>query len=42
MIEILYEDEMKVFCLKPSGKDSEGQMVSELKNQLQSEIFPLH
>lgn len=42
MIEILYEDEMKVFCLKASGKDSEGQMVSELKNQLQSEIFPLH
>ena len=42
MIEILYEDEGLVFCVKPSGVDSEGEMVSLLKEQLGCEIFPLH
>lgn len=42
MIDILFEDEGKVFCVKPSGIDSEGQMVFLLKNQLGCEIYPLH
>ncbi len=42
MIEILYEDAGKVFCIKPAGIDSEEQMASKLKNQLNSEIYTLH
>lgn len=42
MGKILYEDDGMVFCVKPSGVDSEGEMVSLLKAQLGCEIFPLH
>ena len=42
MIEILYEDDGLVFCIKPSRVDSESEMVSLLKEQLGGEIFPLH
>ena len=42
MIKILYDDKGMVFCVKPSGVDSEGEMTLKLKNQLNSEIFPLH
>jgi len=42
MIEILYEDKDKVFCIKPSGISSEEEMTSKLKKQLNSEIFALH
>lgn len=42
MIKILYEDENLVFCVKPSGIDSEGEMTTELKNQLNCEIYTLH
>lgn len=42
MIKILYEDNGLVFCVKPSGVGSENEMVFELKNQLNSEIYVLH
>ena len=42
MIEILYEDDDKLFCVKPSGYDSEIQMIEELKNQLDCSIYALH
>ena len=42
MIEILYENEDLVFVIKPSGVSSEEEMVSKLKLQLNSEIYPLH
>ena len=39
MIEILYEDEGLVFCVKPSGVDSEGEMVSLLKEQKRAQTL---
>ena len=42
MINILYENEELVFCVKPSGVTSEEEMVLKLKNQLNSEIYTLH
>ena len=42
MIKILYEDFGMVFCIKPSGVDSEKEMTIKLKNQLNSEIYALH
>jgi len=42
MITILYEDANMVFCIKPSGVDSEAEMTLKLKNQLQCEIYSLH
>lgn len=42
MIEILNENKDMVFILKPSGVSSEDQMVSILKDELNSEIYPLH
>ncbi len=42
MTEILYENKDIVFILKPSGVSSEEQMVLRLKEQLDSEIYPLH
>ena len=42
MIKILYEDNGLIFCVKPSGVDSENEMMLKLKNQLNCEIFVLH
>ena len=42
MVKILYEDENVVFCIKPSGVDSEKEMTEKLKNQLDSEIYAVH
>ncbi len=42
MTEILYENKDIVFVEKPSGVSSEEQMVLRLKEQLNSEIYPLH
>lgn len=42
MITVLYEDANMVFCIKPSGVDSESEMTLKLKNQLQCEIYALH
>ena len=42
MIEILYENEDIVFCVKPSGMSSEEDLPNELSKQLKSEIFTLH
>lgn len=42
MIEILYEDPEKVFCVKPAGISSEEQMTNILKNQLNCDIYALH
>ena len=42
MIKILYEDKNVVFCIKPSGMDSEKEMPEKLKNQLGGEIYAVH
>lgn len=42
MIEILYEDAHKVFCVKPGGVTSEEQMTVMLKEQLGCDIYVLH
>lgn len=42
MIEILYEDEDLVFCVKPVGISSETELPARLKEQIGSEIFTLH
>ncbi len=42
MIEILYEDNSIVFCVKPVGMSSEEDLPNELSKQLESEIFTLH
>ena len=42
MIEILHEDKDLIFCIKPSGVDSEWQMIKLLKTETNSEIYPLH
>ncbi len=42
MIEILYQDSDLVFCIKPSGVSSEEEMITMLKSQLNSDIYPLH
>ncbi len=42
MIEILYEDENIVFCVKPVGVSSENELPQALKEQLESEIYTLH
>ncbi len=42
MIEILYEDKLLVFVIKPIGISAEDEMTLKLKNQLNSEIYPLH
>ena len=42
MIKILYEDKNAVFCIKPSGIDSEKEMPEKLKTQLSSEIYAVH
>ncbi len=42
MIKILYEDTEVVFCIKPSGVNSEEEMTIKLKSQLNSEIYALH
>ena len=41
-LEILYQDEDIVFIVKPSGISSEEETVKLLKEQLNSEIYPLH
>ena len=41
-LEILYEDQQIVVCVKPVGLDSEHQMPEELKNKLGEEIYPVH
>ena len=42
MIEILHENKDIIFIIKPSGISSEEQMVSLLKTELNTEIYPLH
>lgn len=42
MIEIIYEDNNIVFCVKPVGLSSEDDMPRILSEQLQSEIYTLH
>lgn len=42
MIKILYEDKNVVFCIKPSGVDSEKDMPEMLKEQLGGEIYAVH
>ncbi len=42
LIEILYEDKDIVAVVKPVGISSENEMVVILKEQLNSEIYPLH
>lgn len=42
MIEVLYEDNSIVFCVKPVGMSSEEDLPNELSKQLESEIFTLH
>jgi len=42
MIEILYEDNEIVFCVKPAGVSSESDLPIKLGEQLKSEIFTLH
>ena len=41
-LEILYQDNSLVFIVKPSGISSEEETVKLLKEQLNSEIYPLH
>jgi len=41
-MEILFNDEEIVVCLKPVGLDSEHDMPARLADQLGGEIFPLH
>lgn len=42
MIEILYEDNNIIFCVKPAGMSSEEDLPKALAEQLKSEIFTLH
>lgn len=42
MVKILYENKNVVFCIKPSGVDSEKEMTEILKEQLGSEIYAVH
>lgn len=42
MIEILYEDNNMVFCVKPVGLSSEDDLPKALSEQLKSEIYTLH
>ncbi len=42
MIEVLYQDSAIVVCIKPVGLNSESDMVSELKGQIENEIFAVH
>ncbi len=42
MIEILYEDNNVVFCVKPVGLSSESDLPNALKEQLKSDIYTLH
>ncbi|MBQ6846417.1 MAG: RluA family pseudouridine synthase, partial [Oscillospiraceae bacterium] len=41
-LEILFENDDLVFVVKPSGISSEEETVTILKEQLGSEIYPLH
>ena len=41
-MEILYSDKNIVVCVKPVGLDSETEVPAALKEQLGSEIFPIH
>jgi len=42
MIEILFEDNNLVFCVKPAGVSSEDEFPAMLKNELNCEIYTLH
>ena len=42
MIKILYQDKNVVFCIKPSGLDSEKEMPEALKNMIGGEIYAVH
>ena len=42
MIELLYEDNNLVFCVKPVGMSSETDLPIALKEQIGSDIFTLH
>ena len=41
-MEILYSDKNIAVCVKPVGLDSETEVPAALKEQLGSEIFPIH
>ncbi len=42
MVEIIYENENIVVCVKKSGISSESDLPNALKSQLKSEIYTLH
>lgn len=41
-MEILYQDNAIVVCVKPVGLDAESDLPAELRSQLGGEIFPIH